>query len=740
MKLHLSYLTPVMALALVVPDGTPTDPPKSVNVKTAAKRIDRLLELDMKRAKIAPNAMANDATFLRRTYAGIIGRIPTAKETLEFLNSQDQNKRSKLVDSLLNSPGFNSHMFNFWADLLRVKSRLNNQVSGEPFIHYLKDSIGKNKPYDVFVKEMVTASGAAHSRNNGATGLLMRDRGMPLDSMANTVRVFLGTRLECAQCHDHPFDKWKQKDFYQMAAFAGGLSYRNDLAKVPGANNVRKMYGELRQKKDRDGQRALGRMLRQVNTGLNGSGTGLINLPKDYKYDDAKPRSLVKAHAIFGKTPRIEYKQPKPKKTKAPKRDARKWRRMSAKERMKERARMQAERGRGRGRSRAPELNTRVSYGEWLTSATNPRFTKVIANRMWKSVMGRGLIEPVDNIMEKTESSNPALMKYLEKLMVDVDYDLKQFQRVLFNTNAFQREATKKEIPSDQKYHFQGPVLRRMTAEQVWDSMLTLVVADVDTKLREPDARAQSVYNGYERLINMSEEELRAEVNQQKLRYSDPKKYRAQQRQRQQQLQVERRRKAQGEQRKQSELRKRAQPLYRALIKARRASDVAKIAQLKGELKKMGIDVDAVEKKQRDRGSMMRRSRGRGRGRTQLVRASDQQHPAPNGHFLRKFGQSDRDQIQASHTEANVPQVLSLLNGFIEKQVLSNSGSALMRSIDSVSSSKEKVRRAYLGILNREPRGREQAVWAHEIDTEGSGVIKDLVWILVNTHEFRFIQ
>ena len=98
-KLQLPYLTPVMALALVVPDGSPDgspgEPPSTVDVKTAAKRIDRLLELDMKRAKIAPNPMANDATFLRRTYLGIIGRIPTAKETLQFLNSQGHFVNSK---------------------------------------------------------------------------------------------------------------------------------------------------------------------------------------------------------------------------------------------------------------------------------------------------------------------------------------------------------------------------------------------------------------------------------------------------------------------------------------------------------------------------------------------------------------------------------------------------------------------------------------------------------------------
>lgn len=731
MKFHISYLSPALILGALVPTGTAPDEqptqPGAVSVKAAAKRIDRLVELDLKRAKLEPNAIADDATFLRRAYVGIVGRIPTVAETRGFLNSQTPDKKAVLVDQLLDSPGHTSRMFNYWADLLRVKSRLSNQVSGEPFVHFLKDSIADNKPYNEFVREMVSATGPAHVRGNGATGLLLRDRGMPLDSMANTVRVFLGTRLECAQCHDHPFDRWKQKDFYQMAAFTGGLNYRTDLGRQNMGDGIRNMYAELRRKKDRDGQRALGRMMRTLNSGITGSGTGKIKLPKDYKYDDAKPNEVVNAHAMFGKNPKIQYPATPTKK---------RGRRLSRREREAEKRKQAMRNRRNRGRLNAPEIDTRATYAEWMTDKSNPRFTKVIANRMWKLAMGRGLIEPVDNILDDTVASNPSLMRQLEKLMVDVDFDLRQFLRVLYNTNTYQREAMRTEVPDDEKYFFQGPMLRRMTGEQMWDSLLTLTMADVDKTIVDPARRAESTYTRYEELINMPADELRKTVNKQKLRYSDPKKYRAmltaerrkQQRKRQGQAR-ERSQKMAAESAKKREL---SRPLYKAYQVAKRAGDQEKMKEVKAKLLAIGIDLDR-------RPSRRTNSRNR-RGRGTMARASEQQHPAPNGHMIRKFGQSDREQIQASHTEANVPQVLSMLNGYLEDRVLSNYSSELMKNIYAASSDREKVRTAYLGVLNREPRGRELAVWEHEMDQGGRKVVKDLVWTLVNSHEFRFVQ
>ena len=180
--------------------------------------------------------------------------------------------------------------------------------------------------------------------------------------------------------------------------------------------------------------------------------------------------------------------------------------------------------------------------------------------------------------------------------------------------------------------------------------------------------------------------------------------------------------------------REKTRPLYREYTKARKAGDEQAMKKVKEQLMEMGVDIDRKPGRRPSRNQ-----RGR-RGQGAMVRASEQQHPAPAGHLIRKFGQSDREQIQASHTEANVPQVLSLLNGFLEENILSSYSSQLMGSIYDESSDRDKIRTAYQGVLSREPRGRELAVWEHEMNQGGRKVIKDLVWTLVNSHEFRFIQ
>src|SRR5262249_14981365 len=124
----------------------------------------------------------------------------------------------------------------------------------------------------------------------------------------------------------------------------------------------------------------------------------------------------------------------------------------------------------------------RERFGDWLTSPGNPRFTLVIANRLWKRVMGRGLIEPVDELKDDTVASNPDLLEYLTQLMKDVHYDIKAYMRVLYNTQTYQRLIDSEEPEDATTYSFRGHLLHRMTAEELWDSLVTLAVPDVDER------------------------------------------------------------------------------------------------------------------------------------------------------------------------------------------------------------------------------------------------------------------
>ena len=184
----------------------------------ASTQIDELLAQGWKKQKIQGNAPVSDEVFLRRAYLTVVGRIPTLDETKAFLTWQSPQKRTKLIDNLLASDGYVHHYFNFWADVLRAQSQgVGDSTTSLNYLNFIRKSLRENKPFDQFARELVSAEGTCF--DTGAIGYYMRDRGMALDNLSNTVRIFLGTRMECAQCHDHPFDKWTEKQLFEMAAF-----------------------------------------------------------------------------------------------------------------------------------------------------------------------------------------------------------------------------------------------------------------------------------------------------------------------------------------------------------------------------------------------------------------------------------------------------------------------------------------------------------------------------------------
>ena len=123
-----------------------------------------------------------------------------------------------------------------------------------------------------------------------------------------------------------------------------------------------------------------------------------------------------------------------------------------------------------------------------------------------------------------------------------------------------------------------------------------------------------------------------------------------------------------------------------------------------------------------------------------LARAADLPSPAPPGSFLRQFGQSDRDQIEAASLEASVPQVLALLNGFLEDHVLQNPSALVMQDLEATPEAEERVELAYLSVLGRRPDLHERALWEEELAQGGEAACRDLVWTLINSPEFRFVQ
>jgi len=685
-----SFAAGLTALLLLAPaaSGAGGDAPGALariprtRTLAASAQIDRLVETDLREHHLEPTPALGDASFVRRIYLDLTGRIPTAAEASAFLTSSDPDKRPALIDRLLESPGYDSHLFNWLADLLRVKSKMKN-ASGEAYIDFLKSEIQENTPYDQLVRELLTASGPAMERGNGAVNYYLRDRGMPEDNMSNTVRIFLGTRLECAQCHNHPFDKWTQVQYFQMVAFTSGLQYKDtEFAKSDLARNIKEIEKDLKAGgKVSQESKKFGKMVQPLGYGIHGSGNGATRLPHDYKYPDAKPESPVTAKAMFGEAVTLSPATPPP---------------------------ATAAKGGKKKASKNPgtEIHSRDAYADWLTSPKNPRFALVIANRMWKRLMGLGLVEPIDDLKDDTVASNPALMDYLRGLMVEVGFDLKQYVRAVVNSRTYQRETVKGDLPEGEPFHFQGPLLRRMTAEQTWDSLLTLVVPDLDATLEGADSpEAERVYREYEEMTKLTKDDLLAMAGEGKKKaMADLKKGPAED----------------------PEIR----TLQRKLARAKKKGDDAEAARLTKELESKSAKPLLMPAGKKGK---------RGGADKALVRASDLPQPARPGHLVREFGQGDREQVEASHQDPAVPQVLTLLNGFVEQRVAENPRALLSASIAAGRSSEDKLKQAFLGVLGRLPTPAEKALWMPDLKSREAIAVKDLVATLLNTHEFLFI-
>lgn len=588
-------------------------------LKAYTSYIDELIDQNLRSKKLQKTKPLDDYSYVRRIYLTLVGRIPTQEEITSFIDSRESNKKDKLTQKLLNSNGYVNHQLNWWSDMLRIKDRVNgtNINVGSVYRSWLRDSIASKKTYDQIVKDLVGSEGKLLD-GGPEISYYLRDRGMQEDNLSHTIRIFLGTRLECAMCHNHPFDKWSQRQFYEMTAFTSGIG------------NVRlrdgnKAIGELSREINKDGDANAGlfnnwrnQVRDSIQFGIENNGTGSIKLPKDFAEDDGNPGDTVYAKAIFTPEPTGDTKN-----------------------------------------------KSRKIFAEWIASKDNPRFTTMIANRVWKQIFGAGLIEPIDSMMDDTVANNQVLMKYLERLLVSVNYDLREYRRILVNTKLFQRESKQQDYKSLEEYNFEGPILRRMTGEQLWDSLVTLVYNDIDSPNRVFLYNQQDYSPIFHRYKDMSGSEI----------YAD----------------------------------------FKSLAESNKGN--------RNLLQIINPDYETNNKKFRDKN---------------LVRSSYLPFPAPGGHLIRQFGGSDKEQIDNSNSEPNTTQVLNLLNGFVETNILNKKDADFIQSMQSEKIKTKQVENAFLSILSRKPKANETKILKDFVDEKDG--FKHVSWILLNTHEFIFIK
>lgn len=650
-------------------------------VGQAAARIDHLLDDSLDQAKLKPTPLIDDATFLRRSYLGIVGRIPSAKEARQFLDDKVGNKRETLIDNLVASPGFDSHLFNWTADLLRVQTRQENFGLG--WHVWLRKSLAEDKPWNTLVSEMLVSTGDCTAAP--AVGYYLRDRNMQLDNFSNTMQVFLGRQIGCAQCHDHPFDDWSQYEYYEMAAFGGGIQYRSAEAQDTIKNVVADLSADkfnkapvipTSSKKDKRDPQSKQQMRDKQNFTRNISNQlrplfkelaknailedpqSKLRLPPDYKYRDGKPGDIVKPETLFG--PKIGDVSPG---------------------------------------------QRRESFAAWVVSPENPYFAKSIANRLWQRTFGQALLGSADDLNDDSKTLHPELMSYLETTMKETGYDLRQFLRILYRTRLFQRACLTGEPEMGTPFAFCGPVLTRMSAEQLHDSFLVLTQGEI--KDSASPALAES-WEAYRQQVNTM---LNAETRDLLVLAESAKQGEELQRQAQADLRTAQKAISEAEN---QDARRKAQAAFQE------ARDRAQAARKQADplrYQEMGKSED-----KKDRGNQ---------------RASEMPAPFNPGTLVREFGGSDRQTPSSGNTEATIPQALSLLNN-PKTEIIAGRKSYLAKELDRLASPAERLDFLFLTLFGERPTAQEQQLYLS--DARDSASLRDLASAMLTSNRFIFIQ
>lgn len=530
---------------------------KETAKETADKssRIDAIIQLDLTKHGLKPNPPAGDVEFVRRLYLDVIGRIPTGDELKRFHADTREDRRARLIDELLKSPGHESHMFNWLADMLRVKDDYYRIGKTWTFHTWLKSQLRENRPWDELVHDMLTAEGRLGE--NGATAYLLRDASMPLDSLSNTLTIFLGANIGCAQCHDHPLAEWTQRDFYEMASFFGSTAFERVDTRKPAITLRDQRFSKAN----------LVTLLQPNMERVVFDNTISTVFPEDYSYDDAKPGDLVSPRFItWGAEKETPLTGHRPQRL-------------------------------------------RSHFADWMTSTENPRFAAAIANRLWKKLFGVAVKEPVTDLDVLESAANPELLRFIAQLMKDVDFDLRKFQRIILNTRSYQQQVSMTPLEGE-AFRFQGPLLRRMTAEQAWDSIVLLLRGPEIDQLKTDNAPLMK------RLVFPFE-------------FSHDKK----------------------------EILKDREKIFKF------AKTLLPVGEVSNNDGGRGLFM----------GSSSKGRRVKLRGENSWLRASELPQPMPPTHFLRVAGQSARDVADDGSTEGGITESLAMMNGEVTKSLMTSS-------------------------------------------------------------------
>jgi hypothetical protein len=353
--------------------------------------VDTHVFAKLKALRINPSPVVDDSVFLRRAFLDAVGRLPTVDETRAFLADARPDRRARLVDRLLTLPEFADFWALKWADLLRNEEKTMGEKGVWVFQRWLRDQISRDLPLDEFTRRILTARGSTWENPPASFYRNNRD---PMTAAETVGQVFLGVRLQCARCHNHPFDVWTQDDYFGLAAYFGNVRRKE-------VNNVRRDQLDKYE--------------------INGD---------EIIYLSGQPETVQPRTGVM-----MEPKAPR-----GPKPDL------------------------------GSDPNALDDLASWLTR-DNPQFARNLANRVWYHLLGRGIVEPVDDFRDSNPPSNPPLLDALTAEFEAGGMRLRPLVALVMKSRTYQLSSRPNETNADDEANFARAAVRLLPAEVLLDAL-----------------------------------------------------------------------------------------------------------------------------------------------------------------------------------------------------------------------------------------------------------------------------
>ncbi|MBI1372599.1 MAG: DUF1553 domain-containing protein [Phycisphaera sp.] len=438
----------VEIVSFTVPHTDPVDPAAYAQ---RYNEVDSHVYAMLKDLRIPPAPLCDDATFIRRASLDVIGRLPTPDEVKAFVADSATDKRVKLVDALLARPEYVDYWSLLLGDLLQNRVERDHDVRGvkgvRNFYYWLRGQVAANRPWDQLTRDILTATGDVNEHPEVGYYIVTvgENREAQKSDVVNSVaQAFLGTRIGCAKCHNHPDERYTQDDYYHFSAFFSRISFDREKPETGTTKLVVMSQGE------HDQHERIEKIEKQIAE-LEAKAT----TQQGEEADKTRKQIEQKRHEIEDAHKRIDDEQKRPVEAHQP----RTGRMVGAQPLDRQPIEI------------SPGDDPRAALAKWITDLKNENFSGSMVNRVWKHYMGVGLVEPVDDLRPSNPPTNAGLWRYLNDEFVRSGFDMKHLMRVILMSRAYQHDSTTIAQNANDRRFYSHYYTKRLDAEVLMDAI-----------------------------------------------------------------------------------------------------------------------------------------------------------------------------------------------------------------------------------------------------------------------------